>query len=343
MITGIEIKHKRLNQQINQQKKWQHLLAEAIREPQELIDYLELSRKRIGNVIQSPEKFKLLATKSYLDKIEKGNWDDPLLRQILPLKDEMDRNESYFSDPVGDMDAALSPGVLQKYHGRALIVTTGTCAIHCRYCFRQEFPYTVLNPAKNDWQQTIEAITKDPSLHEVILSGGDPLVLSDERLSSLCSQLSNIDHVKTIRFHSRLPVVLPERIDSDFLAWFTPIKLKKVFVIHANHANEIDNKVGDKLRLLACSGGVLLNQSVLLKGVNDCVETLENLSHVLFEYQTLPYYLHLLDKVNGTAHFDVSETQALMIMKGLRAKLPGYLVPKLVREVSGKRSKTPIV
>ena len=343
MITGIESKNKCLNQQINQQKKWQYLLAEAIRDPEELIDYLELPRKGIENIIQSPEKFKLLATKSYLDKIEKGNWDDPLLRQVLPVKDDMERNKSYLSDPVGDMDVALSPGVLQKYYGRALVVTTGACAIHCRYCFRQEFPYAELNPAKNDWQQTIEVITKDPTLHEIILSGGDPLVLSDERLASLCNQLADIPHVKTIRFHSRLPVVLPERIDSDFLAWFAHIKLKKVFVIHANHANELDSKVGDKLRLLACSGSVLLNQSVLLKGVNDSVEILEDLSHTLFEYQILPYYLHLLDKVNGTAHFDINEEQALVIMKGLRAKLPGYLVPKLVREVSGKRSKTPIV
>ena len=339
MITGIEIKNKPLNQQ----KKWQHLLAEAIRDPQALIDYLELPNKDIKNTIQASEKFKLLVTKSYLDKIEKGNWDDPLLRQILPIKDEMNQNEFYFSDPVGDMSAALAPGVLQKYYGRALIVTTGTCAIHCRYCFRQEFPYTELNPAKNNWQQTIEVIAKNTSLHEVILSGGDPLVLSDERLSSLCHQLAAIPHIKTIRFHSRLPVVLPERIDESFLAWFSYLKLNKVFVIHANHANEIDDKVGDKLRLLACSGSILLNQSVLLKGVNNSVAVLSDLSHRLFAYQTLPYYLHLLDKVNGTAHFDVDEPQALMIMKGLRSQLSGYLVPKLVREISGKRSKTPIV
>ena len=339
MITGIEIKNKCLNQQ----KKWQHLLAEAIRDPHELLDYLELPKENIKNITQASEKFKILVTKSYLDKIKKGNWNDPLLRQILPVEEEMDQSEFYFSDPVGDMDVALSPGVLKKYHGRALIVTTGTCAIHCRYCFRQEFPYTNLNPAKNDWQQTIEVIAKDTTLHEVILSGGDPLVLSDERLSSLCYQLADIPHIKTIRFHSRLPIVLPERIDDDFLAWFSQIKLKKVFVIHANHAGEIDDKVSDKLRLLACSGSVLLNQSVLLKGVNDDVETLVNLSRVLFECHTLPYYLHLLDKVNGAAHFDVNEAQALEIMKGLRAQLSGYLVPRLVREISGKRSKTAIV
>ena len=339
MITGIEIKDKPLNQQ----KKWQYLLAQAICEPQALLDYLELPEKNSKNITQVSEKFKVLATKSYLDKIEKGNWDDPLLRQILPLEEEMYQHKFYFSDPVGDMNAGLSPGVLQKYQGRALIVTTGACAIHCRYCFRQEFPYTELNPAKNDWQQTIEVIAKDTSLHEVILSGGDPLVLSDKKLASLCQQLADIPHVKTIRFHSRLPVVLPERIDDDFLAWFSQLTLKKVFVIHTNHANEIDKKVGEKLRLLACAGSILLNQSVLLKGVNDSVKTLADLSHTLFEYQVLPYYLHLLDKVNGTAHFDVSERQALEIMQGLRAQLSGYLVPKLVREVSGKRSKTAIV
>ncbi|HIO91722.1 MAG TPA: EF-P beta-lysylation protein EpmB [Leucothrix mucor] len=343
MITGIEIKNKSLNQQINLQKEWQRLLAEAIRDPVELIDYLALPKKNLKSLMPANKKFRLLAPKGYVDKIKKGCWDDPLLRQILPLKEEMHELESYIADPVGDMEVGLSPGVLQKYHGRALIVTTGVCAVHCRYCFRREFPYADLNPAKNNWQQTLEVIASDSSLHEVILSGGDPLVLSDARLSSLCEQLAAIPHVKTIRFHTRLPVVLPERIDTDFLCWFTKLDVNKVMVIHANHANEIDASVGDKLRLLAYSGCVLLNQSVLLKGVNDSTEVLNKLSHRLLEYQTLPYYLHLLDKVKGAAHFDVDETKALSIIEELRNTLPGYLVPKLVREVSGKRSKTAIV
>ncbi len=343
MITGIDIKNKSLNQQIKPLVKWQSLLADAIRDPNQLIDYLKLPKNYINKIRQDNDNFKLLATKSYLDKIEKGNINDPLLLQILPSKQELNHSKYYVSDPVGDKEAEISPGVLQKYHGRALIVTTGVCAIHCRYCFRQEFPYAELNPAKNNWRETIRIIANDTSLHEVILSGGDPLVLSDERLSSLCNQLADIPHIKTIRFHSRLPIVLPERIDNNFLTWFRQLKVNKVLVIHANHANEIDEKVGDKLRLLSCSKCVLLNQSVLLKGVNNNTQVLEELSHVLFKYQALPYYLHLLDKVTGAAHFDVNEAKAIKIIEELRVKLPGYLVPKLVREISGKRSKTAVV
>ncbi|MCK5813284.1 MAG: EF-P beta-lysylation protein EpmB [Cocleimonas sp.] len=339
MITGIGIKHKSLSQQNN----WQHLLAQAIRDPEILMDYLELPKKNLAASYQAHKKHKLLVPLSYADKIKKGCWDDPLLKQILPIEDETFDINGYVSDPVGDLEASLSPGVLQKYQGRALIVTTGTCAVHCRYCFRQEFPYSESNPAKNNWQQTIDVIANDTSIHEVILSGGDPFILSDERLFLLCQQLAILPHIKILRFHTRIPIVLPQRIDDNFLAWFSSLAIKKVVVIHANHANEIDPIVGDTLCTLANAGSVLLNQSVLLKGVNDSVEALEDLSQQLFHYQTLPYYLHLLDKVSGTAHFDIEQQQALIIMAQLRNRLPGYLVPKLVREISGKRSKTPIV
>ena len=339
MITGIEMKHKSLSQQNN----WQQLLAQAIREPNALIDYLELPNKPFYDALQANKNHQLLAPLGYLDKIQKGNWNDPLLKQILPIEDEMLEVKGYVSDPVGDLNASMASGVLQKYQGRALIITTGTCAIHCRYCFRKEYPYSDAKPATNNWQQVIKAIRSDPSLHEIILSGGDPLILSDQRLTSLCQQLAAIPHIHTLRFHTRLPVVLPQRIDANFLHWFTALPLNKVVVIHANHANEIDALVGDKLRALTQSGATVLNQSVLLKGVNNSVEALENLSQQLFHYQTLPYYLHLLDKVKGTAHFDIQQQQALILMKKLRNRLPGYLVPKLVREVSGKRSKSPIV
>ncbi len=339
MITGIEMKHKSLSQQNN----WQPLLAQAIRDPEALIDYLELPKKPFYNVLQAHKNHQLLAPLSYLDKIQKGNWDDPLLKQILPSENEILEVKGYVSDPVGDLSASLASGILQKYHGRALIITTGTCAVHCRYCFRKEYPYSDTKPATNNWQQVIETISNDPNLHEVILSGGDPLILSDQRLSSLCQQLAAIPHINTLRFHSRIPVILPQRIDTDFLHWFSALPVKKVVVIHANHANEIDALVGDKLRALANTGAIVLNQSVLLKGVNDSVEALENLSQQLFHYRTLPYYLHLLDKVTGTAHFDIPQQQALILMEQLRNRLPGYLVPKLVREVSGKRSKSPIV
>ena len=338
MITGIEIKNKSLNQQ----KKWQFLLAQAIRDPDVLIDYLELPTKKGLRIRQDNKKFKLLAPLSYVDKIQKGRWDDPLLRQILPLAEEEHHVEGYIADPVGDLDATLSQGVLQKYHGRALIITTGACAIHCRYCFRQAFPY-LEHSAKQQWHQSLETIKQNSEITEVILSGGDPLVLSDERLFSLCHQLAAIPHVKTLRFHTRLPIVLPERIDADFLAQFKRLNVNKVVVVHANHPNEIDNQVGERLQQLVKAGGILLNQSVLLKGVNDQAETLAALSHRLFKYQTLPYYLHVLDKVKGAAHFDLNEKQALAIMATLRESLSGYLVPKLVREISGKRSKAAIV
>jgi EF-P beta-lysylation protein EpmB len=333
------MKHKSLSQQNN----WQSLLAQAIRDPEALIDYLELPKKKFYNSLQAHKNHQLLVPLGYLNKIKKGDWNDPLLKQILPIEDEMLEVKGYVSDPVGDLDASLASGVLKKYHGRALIITTGTCAVHCRYCFRKEYPYADAKPAINNWQQVIAIINNDTSLHEVILSGGDPLILSDQRLNSLCQQLAAIPHITTLRFHSRIPVVLPQRIDNKFLQWFSALPGKKVMVIHANHANEIDALVGDKLRALANTGVTMLNQSVLLKGVNDSIEALENLSHQLFHYQTLPYYLHLLDKVKGTAHFATEQQQALILMKNLRNRLPGYLVPKLVQEISGKRSKSPIV
>ena len=339
MITGIDMKHKSLSQQNN----WQHLLAQAIRDPEELIDYLQLPKTAFYKVLNSRKKHPLLVPIGYLQKIKKGCWDDPLLRQILPIEEEMLEVEGYISDPVGDLNASRASGVLQKYHGRALIITTGTCAVHCRYCFRKEYPYSNSKPTTNNWQQVLDIINNDTSLHEVILSGGDPLVLSDRRLASLCQQLATIPHINTLRFHTRLPIVLPERIDTHFLQWFSNLAIQKVVVIHANHANEIDPLVGEKLRAITQAGATLLNQSVLLKGVNDNLAALENLSHRLFHYQTLPYYLHLLDKVKGTAHFDIEQQQALHLIEALRNRLPGYLVPKLVREISGERSKTPIV
>lgn len=334
------MKHKSLSQASH----WQHLLAQAIRDPAKLIDYLQLPEHPRYKPLLINKKHPLLAPLSYVDKIKKGCWDDPLLKQILPLEEERHDIKGYTSDPVGDLNASVATdtGILQKYHGRALIITTGTCAVHCRYCFRKEYPYDA-KPARNNWQYVIETISNDSSLHEVILSGGDPLVLSDKRLASLCQQLAAIPHINTLRFHTRLPIVLPQRIDTHFLHWFSALPIKKVVVVHANHPNEIDSVVGNTLRALAHTGATVLNQSVLLKGVNDNLEALEQLSHRLFHYQTLPYYLHVLDKVSGTAHFDITEQHALILMAQLRNRLSGYLVPKLVREISGRRSKTPIV
>jgi len=268
---------------------------------------------------------------------------DPLLRQVLPLDAELLETPGYVADPVGDLEALAGQGLLHKYHGRALLVTTGACAIHCRYCFRREFPYGEQHAGRQGFATALKAIRADPSITEVLLSGGDPLTLSDRRLAGLLEGLEAIPHVRRIRVHTRLPVVLPERIDSGFLAvWNSLRRLQRIVVIHANHAQELRDAadVQAALGALQAAGTTLLNQSVLLRGVNDSVAALEELSVVLFESGVLPYYLHVLDPVRGAAHFDVPEDEARQLHAALTARLPGYLVPKLVREVPGAAAKT---
>jgi EF-P beta-lysylation protein EpmB len=272
-----------------------------------------------------------------------GDAADPLLRQVLPLDAELLETAGYVTDPVGDLAALAGQGLLHKYHGRALLVTTGACAIHCRYCFRREFPYGEHHAGRQAFANSLEAIRADPSINEVLLSGGDPLTLSDRRLAGLLEGLEAIPHVRRVRVHTRLPVVLPERIDAGFLAaWNSPHRLQRIMVIHANHPQELCGAadVQAALGALQRSGATLLNQSVLLRGVNDSVAALEELSVVLFESGVLPYYLHVLDPVHGAAHFDVPEYEARKLHAALTARLPGYLVPKLVREVPGAAAKT---
>ena len=265
---------------------------------------------------------------------------DPLLRQVFPLIDEGITHPNFVTDPVGDQLAITSPGILQKYHGRALLLTTGACAIHCRYCFRRHFPYQDSNPLASQWQETLSALQNDDSVSEVILSGGDPLVLSDKKLANMVEQLEAIPHLKRLRIHTRLPLVLPERINSELLNWLSQTRFQVIMVIHANHANELADDVAQVLRSFSAINVQLLNQSVLLKGINDTVEDLANLSERLIELGVLPYYLHLLDPVAGAAHFDVSEAQGIQLIKQLRTQLSGYLVPRLVREQQGEASKT---
>jgi len=271
-----------------------------------------------------------------------GDINDPLLRQVFPLLAEGLNVENFVTDPVGDSLAVTAPGILQKYHGRALLVTTGACAIHCRYCFRRHFPYSDSNPLASQWQQTLATLHDDSSINEVILSGGDPLVLSDSKLASMVADLEKIPHLKRLRIHTRLPVVLPERVDQYLLKWIGATRLQVIMVIHANHANEIDGGVEqavNKLREVNCQ---LLNQAVLLKGVNDNTAALYDLSERLSELSVQPYYLHLLDPVAGASHFDVVEQDGVKLIAQLRTMLPGYLVPRLVREQQGQSSKTVI-
>ena len=341
MITGIEKKHKANSSSVRlslNAKSWQQQMSEAIREPKELLRFLNLDL-RDQEKLYFPKQFKLLAPLAYLNKIKKGDWNDPLLKQILPVSAESKPIDGFLSDPVGDLNAVVSNGVLQKYHGRVLLITTGACAVHCRYCFRRHFPYGDSTPDKKHWRNTLDQISRDTLIHEVILSGGDPLMLSDQRLVKMCTDIAAISHIKTLRFHTRLPVILPDRINPAFFDWLAKINLQKVMVIHANHANEIDEQTGRVLDRLAEQGVTVLNQSVLLQGVNDDVESLVDLSHRLFAFKVLPYYLHLLDKVQGAAHFNVEEKEAIKLVKSIKQQLPGYLVPKLVKEVSGERSK----
>jgi EF-P beta-lysylation protein EpmB len=325
---------------VKTKQSWQQALANAVSDADELLTQLGL--KQALTVIDKDKirQFPLRVPQSYVNKMRYGDKHDPLLRQVFPLIDEAYEVEGYHQDPVGDHLAVTSPGMLQKYQGRALLVTTGACAVHCRYCFRRHFPYADSNPLASQWQQTVDQIKNDQSINEVILSGGDPLSLSDDKLARLVDELSAIPHLKRLRIHTRLPVVLPERIDARLLAWVQGCPLKVVMVIHANHANEIDHEAEQALLALQQAGCQLLNQAVLLKGVNDSAEALVNLSERLSDVNVLPYYLHLLDKVAGAQHFDVPEAEAVELIEAIRAQLPGYLVPRLVREIQGEASKT---
>jgi EF-P beta-lysylation protein EpmB len=275
--------------------------------------------------------------------MRRGDPGDPLLRQVLPLAEEMLESPGYVADPVGDLQSLAATGVLHKYHGRALLVTTGACAIHCRYCFRREFPYAEQHAGAREFAAALALIREDTSITEVLLSGGDPLTLGDRRLGQLLGELEQIPHLQRVRVHTRLPVVLPERIDAGFIAtWGAVRRLQRIVVIHANHAQELAGAadVHAALAALRDSGTTLLNQSVLLRGVNDSAAALEALSLALFEAGVLPYYLHLLDPVRGAAHFDVPAAEAQALHAELTARLPGYLVPRLVREVAGAPAKT---
>lgn len=321
---------------------WQRALANAIKDPKELLSQLGLSGQLNAIDENLITQFPLKVTQSYINKMRYGDPDDPLLRQVFPLIDESFKHADFVQDPVGDHQAISSPGVLQKYHGRALLLVTGACAIHCRYCFRRHFPYSDSNPLAQQGQETLTQLAADDSITEVILSGGDPLALSDNKLESLINDLEQIPHIKRLRIHTRLPIVLPERITEGLLSILSKTRLTTVMVVHANHANELAEDVEFALKQLAENKVQLLNQSVLLKGINDSSDELAALSERLFEFGVLPYYLHLLDPVEGASHFDVNETDGIALISQLRTQLPGYLVPRLVRELQGEVSKTVI-
>jgi EF-P beta-lysylation protein EpmB len=324
---------------LSQPASWRRELADAIRDPATLIDLLELDRALLPAARRAAEGFPLLVPRAFLDRMRRGDPADPLLRQVLPLGDELSPSPGYVSDPVGDLAATGAPGVLRKYAGRTLLIATGACAVHCRYCFRREFPYADQRAADDGWRAALAALRVDPDCREVILSGGDPLVLGERRLAALTDALAGIPRLRRLRIHTRLPIVLPSRVDDALLDWLTGLRQQPVIVLHANHPREIDRSVRVATERLRRAGAVLLNQAVLLRGVNDDAETLSKLSERLFAAGVLPYYLHLLDPVRGAAHFDVPASRALALVRDVSARLPGYLVPRLVREVPGANAK----
>lgn len=320
---------------------WRQSLREAVTDPRELLALVGLShladRLPVGDA-----GFALKVPRGFVARMRHGDPDDPLLRQVLPQRAENNGARDFVDDAVGDLAAVKGHGVLHKYAGRALLIAAGSCAINCRYCFRRHFPYAEELAAAHAWREAVACLAADTSIREVILSGGDPLVLSTQKLTDLTDALRGLPHVVRLRIHSRLPVVLPERIDDGFCAWLSGLPLQRVVVLHANHPNELDASVGAACGRLRATGAILLNQSVLLRGVNDDAGTLADLSERLFALGVLPYYLHQLDRVRGTAHFEVPDTRARELMGMLRARLPGYLVPRLVREVPGENAKRPL-
>ncbi len=319
---------------------WQAQLAQAIRHPAELLEYVGLQTNAPGFSEKMINQFPLRVPHAFADRMQTGNPDDPLLRQVFPYLGEERGDRAFINDPLHEADTIPVAGLLQKYHGRVLSITTGTCAIHCRYCFRRHFPYHDAAMTAKKLYQSIDYIRADTSIKEVILSGGDPLILSDQHLLELCRVLAAIKHVKRIRFHSRIPVVLPARLSETLLTSLSRIGKPVLFVVHINHANEIDEAVSENIRLFWRFNIPVFNQSVLLKGVNDDCDTLINLSEALVENQIIPYYLHLLDPVAGAVHYDVPETIAKRLIKQMRARVGGYLVPRLVREETGQQAKT---
>ena len=322
-------------------RDWRRALREAVTDPRELLNLLDLGHLA-DRLPANDAGFALRVPRGFVAKMRRGDPRDPLLVQVLPQLAELDDAPGYARDAVGDLDAEVTRGVLHKYQGRALLIAAGTCAINCRYCFRRHFPYADELAAANGWRETLAHLRNDASIHELILSGGDPLVLATRKLAELTDALRDIPHVTRLRIHTRLPVALPERIDGELCAWLSALPLQKVVVLHANHPYELDDDVANACARLRDSGATPLNQSVLLAGVNDDAATLAALSERLFECGVLPYYLHQLDRVQGTAHFELSDTRARELIDALRARLPGYLVPRLVREVAGAPAKTPL-
>ncbi len=320
---------------------WQTSIATGFKDPKRLLMFLEHDSSTFS--MAADKLFRTRVPLSFANKMRRGDLNCPLLRQVLPVSQELEDAEGFVNDPLQEATFNRMPGLLHKYHGRVLVTLAGSCAINCRYCFRRHFDYKDNQINVSQWQAIIDYIRRDDSIGEVIFSGGDPLMVQTKRLASYIDSLEKIPHVHTVRFHTRMPIVLPERIDEDFISLIKTTSLNKVVVVHANHPQELCNQTKRAFNDLKQSNVILLNQSVLLRHINDDADILAGLSHALFLQGVLPYYLHKLDKVKGTSHFDVSLARAQKIHQSLQALLPGYLVPKLVQENSGEKHKTLII
>lgn len=329
--------------QISQQlhTSWQKELANVITDPKELLTNVGIQPQRYLKHFSARKLFPVRAPRPFVSRIEKGNINDPLLRQIMPLSEEFVQTKGYLLDPLQEHDT-VAEGLLHKYKHRVLMVVKSGCAINCRYCFRRHFPYEDNSPNKHRWQHALNYIAQHQEINEVIFSGGDPLMANDEHLSWLINQIEQISHVHRLRIHTRLPVVIPQRITEKLVALLSQTRLKSTMVLHINHANEIGQDVIDAIEPLRRERIPLFCQSVLLKGVNNNAQTLCQLSEKLFDHGIMPYYIHLCDKVQGVAHFDISEEQAIEITRQMMAILPGFLMPKVVREIAGEANKTPL-
>ncbi len=319
--------------------EWRRHLSEAVSDVDELLKLLELDDCVSSETPVAMRRFPLRVPRGFAARMRRGDLNDPLLLQVLPVAAEDSPAPGFTADPVGELVQPPTDGVLHKYRGRALVVATGACAVHCRYCFRRHFPYGDHGGTMESWKAAMDRIAGDPEISEVILSGGDPLTLPDARVAEIAGAVSRVSHVRRLRIHTRLPIVLPQRVDEDLVGWLSRLDLPTVVVVHTNHAQEIDADVQRALAALHATGVTLLNQSVLLAGVNDNEDALVDLSESLFDAGVLPYYLHMLDPVEGAAHFEVSEKEARRLHRLMTARLPGYLVPKLVREIPGAPAK----
>ncbi|MBD5769583.1 EF-P beta-lysylation protein EpmB [Marinomonas colpomeniae] len=328
------------NNQTENELSWSQHLSRAITSLPKLIYHLGLPESLIEQGTEAHQSFKLLVPRPYLSRIEYGNPNDPLLLQILPSATEMQKVLGYNKDPLEEADHNPQKAIVHKYKRRLLVITTGTCAVNCRYCFRRHFPYGDNQLAQAEWQSVIDYLQAHPDVNEVILSGGDPLMMKDALLVKKIRQLEALPQIKRLRIHSRLPVVIPARVTKDMIDWIRASRLDIIMVWHINHANEMDEELAQAAFKLKQAGVTVLNQGVLLKGINDSVEAQVNLSEAVFSAGILPYYMFTLDPVEGAAHFDISVEDAQKLMGKVAAELPGYLVPKLAKEIPGQTSKT---